>query len=149
MRMSKPVAVFLVLFFSFIIIRTYYDHTDVAPKTAAAETELRQELGRIYKLPGADFVGDKMMTKNRFITFFYNYTTDNDWDEFCRFYSAEMNRNGWVLKRDRILEGTRSLEYVKKEYYLRIGYNLVQKPHGYSIVAKWDYDEKDKNYLLP
>jgi len=141
--------IFGLLIFSILIHQLYYDETYVKPKTTVAQETIQQEFNSINILPGSIFIKSNQVSKARFTNVIGEYTTNLSYDEFYKYYIEETKKNGWILKRDRTLGKYRELEFLKDELYLRIGYNLELENHDYSIAIRWDYDEKNKDYLIP
>jgi hypothetical protein len=71
------------------------------------------------------------------VFFYYDYTTKENWDGFYRFYSKEVEKNGWVLKKDRIEGDYREIDYEKGDYELHLGYNIHNQEHDFSIGVSW------------
>ena len=148
-RFFKFRVIFGLLFFSFLIHQFYYDDTYIKPQMIVAQGQTQREFDSIHILPGSIFIKSNQVSNARFTNLTGDYTTKLSSDKFCKYYSEEAKKNGWILKRDRVFENYRGLDFLKDELYLRIGYNVEAENHDYSITISWDYDQKNNNYLIP
>ena len=147
--MLKPGTVLVLLVFAGLIGNNYYENTYIVSKTQQAKIHLEHEFQQLHLLQNSNEPDIKRITKARFTTISAGDTTYEEWDAFYYRLKQTAQNNGWSLKRETTSGKYRHIEFLKNEYYMDVGYNLNDEIHDYSIEVKWDYNDKDKNYLLP
>lgn len=145
----KPGTVLILLIFAGLIGNNYYENKYIVPKTQKEKIHLEQEFQQLHLIENSKEIDIKKVTKERFTTISAGANTNEDWDAFYYRLKQTAQNNGWSLKREVTSGKYHHIEFLKNEYYMDVGYNMSDEIHDYSIELKWDYNDKDKNYLLP
>lgn len=144
----KPGTLIGLLVFAGLISYNYYENTYILPKTHAAQASISEAVDQFEMAAGDVKTSSSWATKASFTSLSCEYETGLSEAEFKSFYIKNAVQNGWALKKETQRDGYTSWEFLRGEYYMKIGYAVKQKNPTYSVYMKWDYGQKDKGYLL-